>query len=432
MSFKDVQTFSEHLKILGYPKNVPMTILSSSFGGPESFKAYADILKWLIDRLEPGAVNLSDRINTENERVQFIRTAVECLATKANIKVNPRKLYASSAAAATELLKITNILIKTSSDLKDDEEVDQTFHAVDFSDKIENLRKVREMSSELTVRGAELFDLLAKEHVNKNIRYQQSVRPLEISQVESTLKQSIAQLETNLQQAKQQLEAVQSDKANLTAKLQRKSNELERSVQRLQTLQKIRPQYLEEFELLEAELRSLHSQYFVRARCIDAVKAQINIRQSNAQSQNDSLAIKTRENSMTILPDGLLDSDDEDDEDDEDENEENQEKIKPKISQKQLENNQVAPAANRVASSKRLGLAMTRNTDTFGSMAGIMNDSSSNDDSDTDGLDFGGDALDNLASDDDDDDEKLASRPPAKFKANVGRSAKPDQSDEDF
>jgi clusterin-associated protein 1 len=415
MSYKDVQVFTEHLKLLGYPKNVPMAILGSNFGGPESFKAYADILKWLIDRLEPGAVKFHDRVNTEADRVLFIRMAVECLATKAGIKVNPRKLYASSAAAATEMLKITNVLVKTSTEVKEDDEVEQPFHAVDLSDKIESLRKIREMSSELTVRGAELFDLLAKEHVNKNVRYQQSVRPLEISQVESTLKQSIDQLDTNLSEAKQKLEAVQSDKTNLVAKLQRKTNELERSVQRLQTLQKIRPQYLEEFEQLESELRTLHGQYFVRARCIEAIKAQINVRHNNAQSQSDSMTIKTRENSMTILPDGLLDSDDEDEEEEDD----GEDSSKPKIGQ-------AAPATKRVATSKRLGLKMARNPDTFGSMSGLMNDSSTGDDSDSDGLDFGGDGLDDLGSDDADQ------RPPMKHKAVASRNAKPDQSDEDF
>lgn len=96
------------------------------------------------------------------------------------------------------------------------------------------------MSSELTTRGATLYDLLAKEQVNKDLRSTQAGRPLDLSMVERNLKSAIDALEMKVQASKAYLETSKAEKTNLNAKLQRKSAELDRSKQRLQALQKVR------------------------------------------------------------------------------------------------------------------------------------------------------------------------------------------------
>uniref|UniRef100_A0A336MVG7 CSON007902 protein n=1 Tax=Culicoides sonorensis TaxID=179676 RepID=A0A336MVG7_CULSO len=314
MSFRDVRDLTEQLKLLGFTENIPISLLNTSYGSLESFKVYASILKWLIGRLEPGAT-VPGNVETENDRIIFIRSVSEFLVIKAGIKVNPRKLYASSAATAKEILKITSVLIVTpETSGKDDEEI-RSLQEIDLSDKVDDLRRARELSSELTKRGATLYDLLTKEQINKEIRSTQASRPLELASVERTLKNAITSLENKVASSKSYLETTRTEKNNLNAKLQRKSAELERSKQRLQALQKVRPAFLEDFERYEQELKSLYEQYIIRIRCVDSLKSQLAARESDKAAERSSPIAKITDGSMTMLPEGLIDSDDEEDED---------------------------------------------------------------------------------------------------------------------
>ncbi|CAD7091181.1 unnamed protein product [Hermetia illucens] len=316
MSFKDVRDLSDHLKLLGYPNNFPLSSLYTNYGGLNSFKVVADVLQWLVGRLEPGAT-IPGSTKNETDRILLIRSATEFFVTKTGVKVNPRKLYASSSAAAKELQKITSLLITTPS--AEDEQNDENLRSlapIDLGDKIDELRRARELSSELTNRGAALYDLLSKEMVNKETRSIQSSRIMEISAVEKALRNAISSAQLKLQSAKTQLETSRVEKQAASSKLQRKKAELERSKQRLDALQKIRPAHMKEYEELEEELRGLFQQYFLRVRCRDALKSQLNSR-IKSPTPIATPVIKATENSITFIPEGLIDDDDEDDDLDE-------------------------------------------------------------------------------------------------------------------
>ncbi len=107
--------------------------------------------------------------------------------------------------------------------------------------------------------------------------------------------------------SKSTLETTKTERTAVNAKLERKTADLERSKQRLDALQKIRPAFLEEFERLEGELKGLYEQYFIRVRCLDALRVQIASRVKVPQTPMP--IAKPAENSMTFLPDGLIDSD---------------------------------------------------------------------------------------------------------------------------
>lgn len=65
-------------------------------------------------------------------------------------------------------------------------------------------------------------------------------------------------------------------------RIERRRAELDRNQKRLQTLKKVRPAFMEEFEKLEVELRSLYDDYLQKFRYLaylehlheDAVKAE--------------------------------------------------------------------------------------------------------------------------------------------------------------
>lgn len=185
---------------------------------------------------------------------------------------------------------------------------------------MDTLRRIRELSSELTVRGATLYDLLGKEVVNKEVRNQQAGRPMELMVVERNLKTAITTLQNQIQSKRSQLEQSKVETANFNGRLQRKRQELERNQQRLSALQKVRPSYLEEFEKLEEELKLLFESYIVKHRTVDALKAALNARTSNVQSAEHSPISRQGggDGSMTVLPDGFLMDSEDDDDDDED------------------------------------------------------------------------------------------------------------------
>lgn len=48
----------------------------------------------------------------ENERVEFLTGIASLMATKARLKLNTKKLYASDGRAVQELLKLATLLFK--------------------------------------------------------------------------------------------------------------------------------------------------------------------------------------------------------------------------------------------------------------------------------------------------------------------------------
>lgn len=156
-----------------------------------------------------------------------------------------------------------------------------------------------------------MYDFISKETINKEARTQFS-KPLELNTVEKTIKQAIANLKTQIENGKSTLEAQATEKINLDSKIQRKQSELERSSHRLQTLQKIRPAYLEEFEKIEVQMKEFYSLYTMRVRCYDALKNMLS-NNSNQSPTSYSPIQKAHDSSIPVLPEeGITDDEDDD------------------------------------------------------------------------------------------------------------------------
>lgn len=185
--------------------------------------------------------------------------------------------------------------------------------AINFEDSISNdeIRKIRNLSTELTAHGVSMYDLISKETINKESR-SQFAKPLELNVVEKMLKSSIATLKNQLTTGLSTIEGQLTEKTNLESKIQRKESELERTSHRLATLQRIRPAYLEEFEKIEVQMKDLYMQYTIRIRCYDAMK---NLLTNNNTSPTSFSPIqKIHDSSIPILPEeGLTDDEEEGD-----------------------------------------------------------------------------------------------------------------------
>jgi len=57
-------------------------------------------------------MDISDDIEDEKDRVNFIRQICQLFASKARIVLNPKKLYEASGFAVKELLKIASMMFK--------------------------------------------------------------------------------------------------------------------------------------------------------------------------------------------------------------------------------------------------------------------------------------------------------------------------------
>ncbi len=101
------------------------------------------------------------------------------------------------------------------------------------------------------------------------------LRQLEITEVEQALKQSLRAIEEDIKKTNQNIENVASNEANLEAKIEKKRVELERSEKRLQTLKKVRPAFMDEYEKLEAELKQVYEDYIVKFRCLSFLEQQV-------------------------------------------------------------------------------------------------------------------------------------------------------------
>jgi clusterin-associated protein 1 len=124
---------------------------------------------------------VDDSITTESERVSFLKTVSQLMASRARIKLNMRRLYAADGHAVKELLKIASVLYQaTKRSTKDDSTGAAEFH---LSTKAFDVKQSRHLASEITTRGAALYDMLEAEHELKDLRQKAINRNLDSSEV---------------------------------------------------------------------------------------------------------------------------------------------------------------------------------------------------------------------------------------------------------
>ncbi|WAQ96728.1 CLUA1-like protein [Mya arenaria] len=299
MSYRDLRNFTEMMRGLGYVRLISM----ENFRNP-NFPLVAEVLKWLVKRYDPSADIPSDT-DTEQDRVIFIKSVAEFMATKAHIKLNTKKLYQADGYAVKELLKVTSVLynaMKTNITENDDSTGDDenTSITFDISSRISELKEARRLASEITSKGAGLYDLLGKEVDLREQRTMVIARQLEINDVESSLGASIKAVENEIRKTLHMLDNVASDEANLEAKIEKKRNELERNQKRLQTLQSVRPAYMDEYEKLEEDLQKLYDAYLIRFRNQAYLESQLEEYNRVEQDKSEETESKLNEMAMKL------------------------------------------------------------------------------------------------------------------------------------
>jgi clusterin-associated protein 1 len=266
MSYRDLRNFTEMMRGLGYTRLISM----ENFRTP-NFPLVAEVLVWLVKRYDPNS-DIPTDIDTAQDRVIFIKSVALFMNSKAHIKLNMKKLYQADGYAVKELLKVTSLLynaVRTSStDFKErpGDSADDSTVTFDISSKVQDIKEARSLASDITTKGASLYDLLGKEVDLREARSNVIARQLEINEVEKSLLQSIKAVEADIKKTQLAIENVASDEANLEEKIKKKKSELERNQKRLETLQSVRPAYMDEYEKLEEDLQHIYDDYMLKFR----------------------------------------------------------------------------------------------------------------------------------------------------------------------
>ncbi|XP_009672206.1 clusterin-associated protein 1 isoform X3 [Struthio camelus] len=247
------------MRALGYPRLISM----ENFRSP-NFMLVSEVLLWLVKRYEPQT-DIPPDVETEKDRVFFIKAVAQFMATKAHIKLNTKKLYQADGYAVKELLKITSVLYSAMNtkgmEHTEVNEEDSSKFKFDLGSKVADLKAARQLASEITSKGASLYDLLGKEVELREARTESIARPLEINEAEKMMKIAINNILEQVQKTKDMLNNVALDEANLEARIEKRKLELEISQKRLQTLQSVRPAFMDEYEKIEEELQKQYSSY---------------------------------------------------------------------------------------------------------------------------------------------------------------------------
>ncbi|XP_062999041.1 clusterin-associated protein 1 isoform X2 [Elgaria multicarinata webbii] len=298
MSFRDLRNFTEMMRALGYPRLISM----ENFRTP-NFVLVSEMLLWLVKRYEPQTDIPSD-VETEQDRVFFIKAVAQFMATKAHIKLNTKKLYQADGYAVKELLKITSVLYNAMKTKRMEttavgEEETGKFK-FDLGSKIADLKTARQLASEITSKGASLYDLLGKEVELREMRTEAIARPLEINETEKVMRIAIKDILEQVQKTKDMLNNVASDEASLEAKIEKRKSELERNHKRLQTLQSVRPAFMDEYEKIEEELQKQYSCYLEKFRNLSYLEQQL-----DDQHRMEQERFEEAENTLRLMKNKL-------------------------------------------------------------------------------------------------------------------------------
>jgi len=282
MSYRELRNFTERMKALGYPRIISM----DNFRTP-NFELVADVLFWLLKRYDPNAKNsqgqeINDDIETEALRVKFVRDTCQFFTTKAQLKVNAKKVYGSDGLACREMLKIADMMYKAQANQQKSEASQAHAHIepdFNLANRTSDMKMARELTGEITECGLRLFELLKNEEANKKVRGQAInllySGDLDMDKVEGEINQMTSSLRGESERMEDLCKKLQEDEESLQEKISKKQADLDRCKKRLKDLENVRPAFMDEFEKLEKELSKIYSTYVEKFRNVEYLEHQL-------------------------------------------------------------------------------------------------------------------------------------------------------------
>ncbi|EPY22922.1 hypothetical protein STCU_08037 [Strigomonas culicis] len=269
MSFRELRSFAETMRLLGYPNLISM----ESFRTP-NVELVADCLYWLIMRYEPSA-EVTYNIERESDRVNFFRQVCEVALLKGRIKLHIKKLYQSDGHAVQEMLKLANVLKKAMRSTTDEELDFAGIQQMAAQKNVNDAKAVQQLCSDLTADGSSLFFLIEEEVSSRGDRQRVLSRATEVGEFERRLRELLASVGQQVDQLQQSITNLAADETNLEQKIENKKTQLERAQKRYKSLMSVRPAFVEEYDRHEAELQKEFVQYLEQYRNLEYLEYQV-------------------------------------------------------------------------------------------------------------------------------------------------------------
>eukprot|EP01017_Pseudomicrothorax_dubius_P047004 TRINITY_DN8377_c0_g1_i1.p1 TRINITY_DN8377_c0_g1~~TRINITY_DN8377_c0_g1_i1.p1 ORF type:complete len:413 (-),score=143.73 TRINITY_DN8377_c0_g1_i1:1204-2442(-) len=309
MSYRELRNFCEVLRGLGYSRLVSI----ENFKKP-NFELVAEILYWLCQRFDPNA-DIPDDIDDEKHRVDFIKGVCQLFAAKARVKLNPKKLYGADGYAVQEMLKVASLLHKAYMTPGREEDESTRFS---LPPKVSNVKEMKSMATEITEKGAKLFDLVTKEPElkaarDKAIGFLNNISRSfegnnEQAYIEKCVRDIIGQQGESIREMRGHLDTLERDEKQLDEKIKRRTLELDRAEKRLKSLMNVRPAFMDEYERLERELERLYTIYTEKFRNLAYLEHQLDLhniaeqeRYEESQRQMERVKKRLKEEEMKML-----------------------------------------------------------------------------------------------------------------------------------
>ncbi|RNF19979.1 clusterin-associated protein 1 [Trypanosoma conorhini] len=269
MSFREVRSFVETMRLLGYPNLISM----ESFRTP-NVVLVADCLFWLIKRYEPSA-EIVYEIEREGDRIFFFKQICEVALAKGRVKLNIKKLYQSDGNAVQEMLVLASVL-KRAMAATGAEEVDYTGVQQMVAQKnVQDAKRVQQLCSDLTSDGSELFFLIEEEIAQRGERQRVLSRATEVGEFERRLRDVLLSVGKQIEQLQTSITNLGADETTLEQKIESKKTQLERAQKRLKSLMAVRPAFMEEYEKHEGELQSQFVVYLEQYRNLEYLEYEL-------------------------------------------------------------------------------------------------------------------------------------------------------------
>jgi len=268
MSYRELRNFCEIMRSLNYPRPVSMENFRVA-----NFKLTAEIVFWLVKRFAPK-FKISDNIEDERARVEFIKTA--CIFFYQNLKVqlNPKKLYAADGHAVQELLKVAQILYDAKKAVENEKDFSYG-QELDISSKKNDLNQMKNISGEIVDLGLNLLDLLDKEKGLKQSREEaiayldnisKDYDSIQGEEIGRKIMEILSGQEKDLEQLDVHVNELKQKENELTQELNVKKVELDRAEKRLDTLQHASPTHQNELMQYENDLAIVYKMYVEKIR----------------------------------------------------------------------------------------------------------------------------------------------------------------------
>lgn len=271
----------------------------------------------MVQRLD-RTIPIHETIGSEDDRVQFLNSIASEIATRTNVSLDKRNLYAGDDRAVKELVKVASILDEALA-LAEDEASASSEEEIQPEATLAAAKRARALVGEITEISARLSGVMENESEDgkertKALRFLNSVPGIsgDSSQrdyhIESSLARHLESTNATVERLDKQCKILISNQRGMEEKIRKKTIDLERTSKRLESLKNIRPAYMDEYEKLEEEQQVEHERYVVRLRNVDYLEGELTSfkqaaieRRTKAERSMKRMQKKFKEEELLVL-----------------------------------------------------------------------------------------------------------------------------------